>query len=249
MLKHGRFGLLLHGVPVHTVCRLHDRVRRVWLVVVSSVVPCTVPITAAGFHDAITNSAQGRAFRCSGESCGDLLRFGRRTGKAGCIIERITALATGHLIPCTSIGGRNNGVRRSRFLILSRIEQFNLAGFTIRAGCRCADMPSADLRTFQRLTCELRHIVAETAVSNIPGNAAGSFGGTSSNRRYRLACKRRAVSGGHTAKDSAYKSNAAAHTHARTAFNNSVSNIAVALEFAGESGSKTAGSRTCTSGS
>ena len=110
-------------------------------------------------------------------------------------------------------------------------------------------MSTADLRTFQRLTCELRHIVAETAVSNITGNAAGGFGGTGRNRGYGFACKYCAVSGGHTAKDTTYKSNAAAHTHARTAFNNGVSDIAVALELAGKPSGKTTGSRTCTSGS
>ena len=68
--KLGNVALLLHGIPIHTVGRLHDAVGRIGFLIIGAVVPERVAsIRGTGFDNAVAHGAQGSTLRCAGEGC------------------------------------------------------------------------------------------------------------------------------------------------------------------------------------
>ena len=68
--KLGNVALLLHGIPIHTVGRLHDAVGRIGFLIVGAVVPERVAsIRGTGFDNTIAHGTEGSAIRCVGEGC------------------------------------------------------------------------------------------------------------------------------------------------------------------------------------
>lgn len=115
LLKSRRLRVLLHSVPVYAVCRLHDSVRCFGLVVIRAVVPQAVSALTAGFHDAVARVAKDCTFSSAGEGCCNLFGFGGAAGKPGRIVEGVSALTAGHLIPGAAVSGSYNGVRSGGF--------------------------------------------------------------------------------------------------------------------------------------
>ena len=68
--KLGNVTLLLHGIPIHAVGRLHDTVGRIGFLIVGAVVPERVAsIRGTGFDNTIAHGTEGSAIRCVGEGC------------------------------------------------------------------------------------------------------------------------------------------------------------------------------------
>ena len=241
LFKGRRFRVLLHSVPVYAVCRLHDSVRCVGLIVIRAVVPQAVSALAAGFHDAVARVAKDCTFSSAGEGCCNLFGFGRAAGKPGRIVEGVSPLSAGHLIPGAAVSGSYNGVRSGGFFKLRRIEHFHTADLAVCAGRRRTDMSAANLGSLECMARKLRHVVAKAAVGDIAGNGAGCFCGTRCYGGDGFSRKHRTVSGSYTAKNAPDKADAAAHAHARAAINDGVTDIAVTLESAGKAGCKAAG--------
>lgn len=60
LLEYRRFCMLLHSIPVHAVRRLHDGVRRIRFVVVSTAVPKAVSTLRTCLHDTVAHTAKNR---------------------------------------------------------------------------------------------------------------------------------------------------------------------------------------------
>ncbi len=74
--KVGGATLLLHGVPLDTTCRFHNRMGRIRLLIVSTVVPKGVSsIGGACFDHTIANRAEHGTFLSRRECCGNQRRF------------------------------------------------------------------------------------------------------------------------------------------------------------------------------
>ena len=100
-------------------------------------------------------------------------------------------------------------------------------------------MSARYLRTLQLEACHMRHVVLQTAVSNISGDTSGGFGLSACNRCNGIATQGCTISGCHTTKGTGNKTCATTETHSGSAVNNSIPDIGVRIEFGSKARYKT----------
>ena len=125
-LKGWRFGGLLHGVPVHSVGGLHDRMRGVRLVVVGAVVPHGgSAVRRSGLDGAVIHCAENRTVRGVREAGRHLRRLAGAAAKLRDIVKGSGGGPACHLVPLAAIGCGDQSMRRFGLLKLRGIEHLH----------------------------------------------------------------------------------------------------------------------------
>ena len=107
------------------------------------------------------------------------------------------------------------------------------------------DLCAGELRTARHCSgCEVRHEVTNAAISNVAGNGAGHIVGPGSDGGNGCAVQGGAVTGRHTTKGTANKSDAATGAHPGAAIHNSIAHKTVGA-VAGRKAGHEAASCTC----
>ena len=239
--------MLIHSIPVYTVCSCHNRMRSIRFIIVGAVVPHCIVAIVTCFDNTVSNGSESCTLRRIRECGSNLCSFGSRTGELRSIVECTGTRTACHLIPLTSIRSSNNGMRTVRFLKLSCAVHSNRSFLSVSANNLGCDLTTGDFRTRNRHTTHMRHIVCETSICNVSGNHTGHTRCSTCDGSNRVTSQLRTVTCGHTAKGSAHKSNRSTGAHTLTALYNSIANVTVALEFVCEPCGETAccGTGTC----
>ena len=130
------------------------------LVVEGTVVPKAAALVVGGFHHTVSHRPKGGALRGVGEVGCDLLRLRGAAGEVRRFVEAAGLRAAGHLIPLTSVSGRDHGMRNIRPVKLIRGIHLHSGGLAVCANHVSTDMAAGDLRSGELLIPELGHVVA-----------------------------------------------------------------------------------------
>ena len=145
-LKGRRLSMLLHRIPIHTVCRLHNCVGSVRLIIVGTVIPHGIAICGAGLQDTFSNRPEHGAIRRIRECRCHLGSLAGTSGKGRRIIKCPRTGSAGHLIPLASIRSCNNSMRCIWLFKLGCTPHLHGCSLSVRPNCRRTDLAAGDLR-------------------------------------------------------------------------------------------------------
>ena len=165
--------MLLHSVPVYTVCSCHYRVRSIRLIIVSTVIPHCVVAIVTCFDNTVSNGSECCTIGCIRECGSNLCSFFSATAKLRSIVKCTCTGTTCHLIPLTAIRCGNNGVWTVRFLKLSCVIHCDRSFLSIRTNNLGCNLSTGDFGTGDIHTAKMRHVIRKASIRNISGNRTG----------------------------------------------------------------------------
>ena len=210
----------------------------------------TAAIRVTCFQNTVIHLTQQGAFLHSGEGFCHLPCFRGVAGKGGRWVEGAHCITGSCLIPLAAICGCDGCMGGIRGIELTGVVQIHSGLTAIRHGGGGLDMSTTDLcagelRTARHCSgCEVRHEVTNAAISNVAGNGAGHIVGPGSDGGNGCAVQGGAVTGRHTTKGTANKSDAATGAHPGAAIHNSIAHKTVGA-VAGRKAGHEAASCTC----
>lgn len=70
-------GVLIHSIPVYTVCSCHNRMRSIRFIIVGTVVPHSIVAIVTRFDNTVSNGSEGCTIHCIRECGSNLCSFCR----------------------------------------------------------------------------------------------------------------------------------------------------------------------------
>ena len=165
--------MLIHSIPVYTVCSCHNRMRSIRFIIVGTVVPHSIVAIVTRFDNTVSNGSEGCTIHCIRECGSNLCSFCRATVKLRCIVECSCSGTACHLIPLTAIRCGNNGVWTVRFLKLCCVIHCDRSFLSIRTNNLGCNLSTGDFCTGDIHTAKMRHVIRKASIRNISGNCTG----------------------------------------------------------------------------